>query len=81
MMFWVGICRVTGLQSMRAVGLRVLFCEHRISGVRAALPTLSLKQVLAERAVVTMRKERINFMVRFPLVWLRAPFLFASRLV
>lgn len=80
MVFWVGICRVTGLQSMGATGVKVLFCEQRISGVRAALPTLSLKQVLAERAVVTMRKERINFIIRSPLVWLRALFLFASRL-
>jgi hypothetical protein len=37
-------------------------------GVSAALPTLSLKQVSAERMVVTIRKERMNFMVMFSVV-------------
>jgi hypothetical protein len=48
--------------------------------VRAALPTLSLKQVLAERAVVTMRKERINFIIRSPFGLVAGAFLSASRL-
>lgn len=36
---------------------------QRMFGVRAALPRLSLKQVSAERMVVAIRKERINFIV------------------
>ena len=64
--FCVGICCVTGLQSIGVCVVKVLLCEQSACGVRAALPTLSLKHVSAERTVVTMRKERMNFMIKSP---------------
>ena len=61
MVFCVGICWVTGLQSIGVGGVKVLFCEQSAWGVSAALPTLNLKQVSAERMLLRTKKERMNF--------------------
>ena len=66
---------------MGVTGVKMLIGAQSFSAVSAALPRLSLKQVSAERAVVMMRKERMNFMILVSVVVVAAEsFLFAFRL-
>jgi hypothetical protein len=61
MVLWVGSCVEGESHLMGVMGVSELVGAQRIAGVRAALPRLSLKLVSAERALVTMMKERMSF--------------------
>jgi len=82
MVFCVSITGVTGSHLMGVRGVIELIGEQRVAGVSAALPRLSLKHVSAERAVVMMMKERMNFISLFSVVVVVAAvtFPFAFRL-
>jgi hypothetical protein len=64
----VGSCSVGSGDLIGVGGVKMLTGAQRIVGVSAALPRESLKLVSAERIVLTMMKERMNFMMRVSVV-------------